>query len=335
MGWGRGRAAIAIAFLAVLSAACAPTVQSAQIPGPVQPVAQLRDDHAISFDGARLGLSVFRPPEGVPVRAAVVALHGINDYAAAYNNAGPWWAHRGIVTYAYDARGFGRSPNRGVWPGQPLMHQDMRTLLALVRQAHPDVPVALVGESMGAATIMSAYGSEAKPDADRVVLLAPAVWGWSNLPLPYRTTLWLGAHTMGRRPVTPPRVVTRRIRATDNVEALRAMGRDPNIIFDTRIDVVYGLVRIMEAAYQSADDLPGDRTAVFTGQNDQIVPRHAFVALAPRLPAGVRTVDYPNGWHMLTRDLQAETMYADAASFILTPEAPFPSGVAPFPGRRR
>jgi alpha-beta hydrolase superfamily lysophospholipase len=215
------------------------------------------------------------------------------------------------------------------------MHQDLRTVLALVRQAHPDVPVALVGESMGAATIMSAYASEAPPVADRVVLLAPAVWGWSNLPLPYRTTLWLGAHTVGRRPVTPPRVVTRRIRATDNVEALRAMGRDPNMIFETRIDVLYGLVRLMEAAYRSAGALPGDRTAVFTGQNDQIVPRHAFVALAPRLPPGVRTVDYPEGWHMLTRDLQAQRMYADAASFILDPDAPFPSGVAPFPGRQR
>jgi acylglycerol lipase len=331
---GAARTGIIAALLA-LAAACAPTVQSAQVPGPIQPVARLNVDSVTSFDGTRLGLSVFSPPPGTPVRAAIVALHGINDYAAAYQTAGPWWAQRGIVTYAYDARGFGRSPNRGVWPGQTLMHQDLRTVLALVRQAHPQVPVALVGESMGAATIMSAYASAAPPVADRVVLLAPAVWGWSNLPLPYRTTLWLGAHTMGSRPVTPPRVVTRRIRATDNEAALRAMGRDPNMIFETRIDVLYGLVRLMEAAFRSAGTLPGDRTAVFTGQNDQIVPRHAFVALAPRLPQGVRTVDYPQGWHMLTRDLHAERMYADAASFILDPAAPFPSGATPFPGRAR
>jgi acylglycerol lipase len=321
--------------LALSTAACAPTIQSAQIPGPAAPVATLAQDHVISFDGARLGLTVTRPTPGVPVRAAIVALHGINDYAATYDRAGQAWAAQGIVTYAYDGRGFGRSPNRGVWPGQTLMLQDLRTVLALVRSAHPDVPVALVGTSMGGAVVMAAYASEAPPIADRVVLLAPAVWGWSNQPLPYRTTLWLGAHLNGSRPLTPPRFVTQRIRATDNIEALRALGRDPNMIFETRIDVLYGLVSLMEKAYQSAGQLPADRTAVFTGRNDQIVPRHAFVALQPRLPAGIRTIDYPDGYHMMTRDLQADRVFADTASFILDPDAPFPSGIGPFPGRNR
>ena len=55
------------------------------------------------------------------VSAVIIALHGMNDYANTYYLAGPWFAERGVALYAYDARGFGRSPNRGLWPGERLM----------------------------------------------------------------------------------------------------------------------------------------------------------------------------------------------------------------------
>jgi hypothetical protein len=34
---------------------------------------------------------------------------------------------------------------------------------------------------MGAATAMAVFGADAAPKADRLVLVAPAVWGWSTL----------------------------------------------------------------------------------------------------------------------------------------------------------
>ena len=39
-----------------------------------------------------------------------------NDYANAFHMAAPYWAERGVKTYAYDQRGFGRSYGRGEWP---------------------------------------------------------------------------------------------------------------------------------------------------------------------------------------------------------------------------
>ena len=45
---------------------------------------------------------------------------------------------------------------------------------------------------------------EPKPLRPGLVLSAPAVWGWSFQPWLYRGSLWLGAHTMGSRSVTPP-----------------------------------------------------------------------------------------------------------------------------------
>jgi acylglycerol lipase len=160
------------------------------------------------------------------------------------------------------------------------------------------------------------------------------VWGWSNLPLAYRTTLWLGAHGLGRQPVTAPRAVTRRITASDNVAMLRALGQDPLMIFETRIDVLYGLVRLMERAYKAADRLPPP-TLLLYGQKDQIVPPHAIKRTAARLPAHVRTLSYPTGYHMLLRDLQAQTVWADIAAFITDPNAASPSGVGPISASSR
>lgn len=308
-------------------AACAPTVQRAfpKVAGFQGPRFEASANKFHSFDGAELGLSAWLPTNGDEPWAVIIGLHGMNDYGeATYYMAGPWFADRGVALYAYDARGHGRSPHRGVWGGEALLTEDLRTAVAVARRAHPNAIIAVLGESMGGATSIAAFGSENPPNADRLILAAPAVWGWSTLPDAYALTLWTGAHTFPWRAVTPPRGVVRRIRASDNDEMLRRIGRDPNMLFETRIDAVYGLVNLMESASQRSGALDGDVLFLY-GQNDQIIPRASAEAAARRLPGSARTALYDEGYHMLLRDLQAETVYADILSFIRDPAAPLPS----------
>jgi acylglycerol lipase len=312
-------------MLASILAACVPTIQRAQIPQPGFDGPRFSGEHFIAKDGAVLGLSAWTPNQDMPIKAVVVALHGMNDYARTFETAGPYWAERGIVTYAYDARGFGRSPQRGIWGGQTLMLDDLRTAVSVARAKHPGLPLTLVGESMGAATILAALGDDNPPQVDRVVLIAPAVWGWSNLPMAYRMSLWVTAHTpVSLRPLNPPRAVVRKITASDNVPMLQRLGRDPNMLFATRLDAVYGLVGMMERAYKSANKVP-PQTLVLYGSKDQIIPRPSVERTVARLPAGVQSVEYPDGYHMLTRDFQAERVLRDIAAFIDDPSSPVPS----------
>lgn len=315
----------------MLLAACAPTVQSARSPLAAfeGPRFDVDGERFHSFDGAELGLSAWLPPKGQQPWAVIVGLHGMNDYGEAFFPAGPWFANRGIAVYAYDARGFGRSPDRGVWAGQTLMTEDLRTALAVAHRLHPQATLAIVGDSMGAATTIAAFASSDPPQADRVVLVAPAVWGWSELPNLYAMTLWAGAHTFPWRAVTPPRDVARRIIPSDNIEMLRRIGRDPNMLFRTRIDALYGLVNLMETASESAGAVRGDVAFLF-GARDMIIPREAAQRAARALHPGARTALYANGYHMLLRDRQAELVYGDILSFLTDPAAPFPSGAPPF-----
>jgi alpha-beta hydrolase superfamily lysophospholipase len=283
-----------------------------------------------SFDGAPLGLSAWAP-QGEEPWAVIIGLHGMNDYGeATFYLAGPWFAERGVALYAYDARGHGRSPQRGVWGGERLMTEDLRTAVAVARRMYPDATISVVGESMGAATAIAAFGSDNPPRADRLVLVAPAVWGWSTLPDAYAMTLWAGAHTFPWRSVTAPRNVARRITPSDNIEMLRHIGRDPNMIFATRIDAIYGLVNLMEDAARRSGNLNGD-IAFLYGAHDQIIPRASALEAAARLPRSARTAYYANGYHMLLRDRQAEVVYVDILSFLADPNAPFPSLAPPLP----
>jgi len=322
--WAR----LASLILILALAACAPM----QVQQAGKPELGFQGPHLglyyVARDGARLGLTRWMP-QG-EVKAAVVAVHGMNDYANAFHLAAPIWAKAGIATYAYDQRGFGRSPGRGIWGGEELMVDDLRTMVALVRAAHPGVPVVVVGESMGGSVAIRAFASDQPPAADRLVLMAPGVWGWSNQPLPYRTSLWFAAEVTASKVYTPPRWLSRRVSPTDNHSEMIEMGRDPLMVWGARSDTLYGLVSLMERAWASTGQVKVPVLYLY-GANDQIIPKTPSYQAASRLKSGDRSAYYAKGWHLLTRDLEGPMVAKDVASFILDPGQPLPSATPPIP----
>jgi alpha-beta hydrolase superfamily lysophospholipase len=289
----------------------------------------LEADSVVSFDGARLGLTRWEA-EGEPW-AVVVAVHGMNDYSNAFHLAAPGWAAQGVTTYAYDQRGFGRSPHRGIWGGDVLMDEDLRTVTALVRARHPGAVLAVVGESMGGSVAIETFASDRPPPADRLVLLSPGVWGWSTQPLPYKTLLWFAARFTGPKVYTPPGWLTDTVRPTDNHEELVAMGHDPLMVWGARSDTLYGLVRMMQRASDSAGQIAAP-TLYLYGAHDEIIPKKAALKAARRLKTTDRSAYYAHGWHLLTRDYQGPRVSADILAFIRDPKAPLPSQPPTIPG---
>lgn len=315
------------AFLLTLTA-CAPTVQQPLVPPPAFAGPVIQANAFVVQDGARLPMLRWLPQD--EPWAVVVALHGMNDHKAAFHLAGPHWAERGIAVYAYDQRGFGGAPGRGVWAGEGLMTEDLRTVVALIRGRHPGAIIAVAGESMGGAVAVAAFASDRPPAAERLVLLAPAVWGWSSQSLLHRAGLWAAARFMGETAVEPPDWAVRDIRASDNTIELLRMGRDPEMIFSTRFDTLAGLVDLMETASR---DLGRTRvpTGLFYGAHDQIIEDRPMALALERAgdPPNLRTAFYADGWHLLNRDRQALAVYADVEAFLRDPGVSFPSGAPP------
>ena len=315
-------------ILLTLAACARPFVQPQQTPPAGFAGPRVEASAFVVDDGARLPYRRWGVAEEPAV--VVVALHGMNDHATAFRLAGPWWAERGIVTYAYDQRGFGAAPGRGVWAGEARMVEDLRTVVALVRARHPGARVAVVGESMGGAVAIAAFASDRPPAADQLVLLAPAVWGWSSQSLPNRASLWAAARLLGARAVEAPDWAVRHIRATDNLIELVANGADPMFIRATRFDALSGLVDLMESATIKLGQVRGP-TLLMYGAHDQIIEKRPMRRALIRAgsPSNLRTAWYPDGWHLLNRDLQAEVVFRDVEAVLRDPDAALPSGAEP------
>lgn len=308
----------------LLLVACAPTLQKPLQPEPGFAGPRLETRDFVSFDGAKLPIDRWDSRTGAPW-AVIVGVHGFNDYANAFHLAAPWWAERGVTTYAYDQRGYGRTPERGVWAPDALRVADLRTMVGLVRARYPGAIVAVAGESLGGAVAIEAFASTDPPKADRLILLAPAVWGWTSQPITYRAALWAAAKLAPGHVFTPPSWLTSRIYASDNIAELRAMGRDPLMIWGARSDALFGLVSAMQTASREAADLKIPTLWQY-GAHDEIIPPHATLAALRGASPTVRTAWYRDGWHLLLRDRHADQVWADDLAFLRDPEGALPSG---------
>jgi acylglycerol lipase len=308
-----------VLIVGVLAAAtaltsCAPVIHSM---GPVvtTPAIEITgaDTILIAPDGVRLPVQTWQT-DGKP-KAIFLALHGFNDYANGVAMPAADWAKQGIVTYAYDQRGFGRAPHRGYWAGTAAMTADLRTAASLLKRRHPDVPLYLLGISMGGAVAMAALADAPVTGVDGAILVGPAVWGRAHMPWYQRTALWFFSNTIPWFPLTGEGLNRR---PSDNIPMLRALGRDPLIIRETRIDTIKGLVDLMDAAYDGAARIDHTPVLMIYGLKDEIVPKapvlHAMRSLPRR--AGTKRAVYDASWHMMLRDLKAEIVWRDIAGWV-------------------
>src|SRR5438105_14255020 len=106
---------------------------------PTASPARFTDSTFIAADGVSLPLRKWLP-QG-EVKAVILALHGFNDYSNSFDGAGEGWVKRGIATYAYDQRGFGAAPERGMWPGRAALAADSAVAAQILRRLYPRVPL--------------------------------------------------------------------------------------------------------------------------------------------------------------------------------------------------
>lgn len=317
---------IAIASLLLVAACASPQIQEQ---GEVRRSPGLVRDAALMDDGYRLPFRRWGDP--AKARAVVLGLHGFNDYSNAFAGLGAYLEARDVLTYAYDQRGFGTTDRRGLWAGDLRMTTDLHTFIGLLHKHHPDLPLYLIGESMGGAVILAAG-----PDLSGVqgiVLIAPAVWSRDTMSPIQRLLLWSGSRIAPGLALTGKGV---RRQPTDNLSMWRAYSADPLVIKATRIDALWGIADLMDKAAAGSGTwrLP---ILLLYGENDEIVPSRAVCSWLRdfRHANGLSLVLYERGWHMLTRDLQGRRVMADIAAWIDDSRALPPSGEGSAPGSGR
>ncbi len=115
----------------------------------------------------------WEPPEGVKPWACLICIHGMGLHKSAYDAFGKAMCSKGVIVFALDVRGFGSwckldRPKVNF----DLCDSDISHVGAMLKKTNPDIPIFLLGESMGGAiALQSALTCKA---AEGVISSVPA-----------------------------------------------------------------------------------------------------------------------------------------------------------------
>lgn len=274
-------------------------------------------------DGSVLPYRDWMPPDGRKPNAVVLALHGMNDSRDAWEYPAPALARAGIAVFSPDQAGFGDTATRGYWAGTSTLVDDARTMAQILHRRYPHTRLILMGESMGAAVLMVLASQPDPPPADGYVIISPAVWGSDEINFFLRAGLWLFSHVVPEMKVSGAEFV--HVEASDNRQAIRRLSDDPLTLHATRWSAVAGLVRLMTQAQHAAPHFHAPALFMYGG-HDELIPPRATAAIWRALPKTERMAFYPDGYHLLLRDLDRMTPTEDIIAWIERPNDPLPSG---------
>jgi len=187
---------LAAAFLSILCATASSASNAADPAGRSADVAasQSQDANVSSVVATLPGFKSWSD-QTIKPSAALLCIHGLGLNSGAFDDFGTRMAHKGILVFAFDVRGF------GAWmkekDGEKLDFEgslaDIKQTLSAIRSNHPGLPVFLLGESMGGAIVLKAC-SEFPQLIDGLISSAPGGERYKQ----DRTDLEVGLHVLIR-----------------------------------------------------------------------------------------------------------------------------------------
>ena len=275
-------------------------------------MATTRTEHTFEGVGAvRIVYDVWTPD--VTPRAVVILSHGFGEHARRYDHVSARFGREGLVTYALDHRGHGRSGGKRVLVKDISEYTgDFDTLVGIATQEHPGVTRIVLGHSMGGG-IVFAYGVEHPDDYDLMVLSGPAVAAQTAVsPL----LAWLAKAIGAIAPGLP----------VQQLDA-GAISRDPAVVNAYNTDLLVhhgkvpaGLARALMLVGETMPQRAASLTApllVVHGSDDRLIP----VDGSRQLVAAVGSPDvelkvYPGLYHEVFNEPEQDQVLDDVVSWI-------------------
>jgi alpha-beta hydrolase superfamily lysophospholipase len=268
-----------------------------------------------SFDGVggvRIVYDVWTP-DAEP-RGVVVLAHGYAEHARRYDHVAQRFGESGLITYALDHRGHGRSGGKRVHLRDISEYtDDFHTLVGIAAADHPGLKRVVLGHSMGGG-IVFAYGVQHPGDYAAMVLSGPAVDARDGVS----PVMAFTAKLLGR--ITPGLPVERL--PTD------AISRDPEVVAAYNADPLVhrgklpaGIARALIGVGETMPQRAGALTSpllVVHGEQDELIP----VGGSRRLVECVGSVDvhlkvYPELYHEVFNEPERAVVLDDVSSWMV------------------
>ena len=266
-----------------------------------------------TFKGAG-GVSLFWQgwqPAG-DVQAVMAIVHGFGEHSGRYKNVVDHFVPAGYAVYSFDLRGHGRSPGqRGHVNSWAEYRGDVRAFVNWVAEQQPNVPLVLLGHSMGGLIVLD-YTLHHPQGLVAVVASAPL----------------LGLVGVSPILVKVGQLVSK-IRPTFSMDAgldIHGISRDSTVVQAYQADpLVHGLIsvrlgaemnRIMaQTKAQAADFQPP--LLIIHGDADRLTSHQESRAFFEQVSLPTkRYISYPGGYHESFNDLHHQQAVSDVAAWV-------------------
>jgi alpha-beta hydrolase superfamily lysophospholipase len=238
----------------------------------------------------------------VKPQAVLLCIHGLGLYNQSFADFGKRMASLGVITYAMDVRGFGS------W-NQAASHKkvdfaaclaDIKTNLNDIRAKHPNLPVFILGESMGGAIALHACALYPEL-VDGLISAVPAADRFQQK----RTTFRVALHLMAN-PDKPIDMAGNIIKQVTRDQKLRqAIADDPMSRVQISPRELVHFEHFMEENHQMAKQIKNRPVLFVQGCRDRLIRPEATIKLYNELATQDRQlVLVPKAEHLIFEENQ-------------------------------
>lgn len=275
-----------------------------------------KQQHCRTADGLDLFCRAWAP---IQPRGVLVIVHGLSEHSGRYRETAEHFASHGWATYAGDLRGHGLSPDT---PGGRRVHvrrfedylRDVDAFVHAARQAHGDLPLFLLGHSMGGLITIS-YVLEHPTRQAGAVISSPALGTHPDFRPPLLLRLLVAVLSR-----LAPRMLF------DSELDTSALSRDPAVVQAYVEDPLVTrkvsarwyseMMKAMQAAHQGAASLQVPMLLMQSGA-DRLVDPGAPARWAALAPAGrVELVEWAGYYHEMFNEPGKEQVRARVLDWL-------------------
>lgn len=267
-----------------------------------------------SFSGV-LGRNIFWrswTPDGAPARAVIVLVHGLGEHSGRYDHLVARLVGESYAVHTLDHRGHGRSDGpRAFIEDMDNVVADVDTRIDMAVAADPDVPVFMLGHSMGG--LIGLRYAQLHEDRLAGLILSAALAQLDAVPRP----LELFGRTMSVVAPRTPLIAIDSALVSRDPAVVQAYRSDPlvhhaKIPARTAVELADAVARLPSAV--SAITLP---TLILYGTADGLCTPAGSEVLAERIGASDLTVKAYDGlFHEILNEPERETVLADIVSWL-------------------
>ncbi|NJL65407.1 MAG: alpha/beta hydrolase [Methylacidiphilales bacterium] len=256
-------------------------------------------------------------PDGV-VRGILAIAHGLGGHSGLYGNIINQLIPQNFAIYSIDLRGHGKSPGqRGYINSWDEYRDDVGNFLKFITSKNPEIPLFLLGHSLGGLTVLdyalhSAIQSEKRPKLKGLITFTPAL-GASGVPL---LQLLLGKFLSRIYPRFSMSTGLNLSLSSRDEEVIKGYAKDPlrHTMGTARLSTEYS--RTVNWVYEHAIALDIPFLMMLAGQDKVTFPEGSRKFFEKLTFPDIELKEYPESYHCIQDDLNYREVLADLEDWL-------------------